>query len=51
MWSFLVVVLQRTAKKCTKMHVSENRPHLLLLAVILVGQACLQYCNLHVLDK
>ena len=29
--------------------VSENKPHLLLLAVILVGQACLQYCNLHVL--
>ena len=37
--------------KATRRHssVSENEPLLLLLAVILVGQACLQYCNLHVL--
>ena len=38
--------------KATRSHssMSENQTHLLLLTVFMVGQACLQYCNLDALQ-
>lgn len=38
--------------KATRGHssMSENQTHLLLLMVFMVGQACLQYCNLDALQ-
>ena len=38
--------------KATRSHssMSENQTHLLLLMVFMVGQACLQYCNLDALQ-
>ena len=44
------VVVKATRSHSSMSDMSENQTHLLLLMVFMVGQACLQYCNLDALQ-